>query len=151
MDGALGQDIPTCGLASAPCRSVGYALGRAAAGDTIRVAQGVYTENLTFDKAVILEGGYEAATWTRDPALYPTILDGSNHRTDYGDFDGIGVWFPDVLADGGRYRMWYTGLDMRPWEAAGYAESVDGITWAKSSSNPLPGARSLRCRGLGQC
>ena len=46
VDGAGGQDTPACGPRSAPCRTVGYALGRAVPADTVRVAQGVYTEPL---------------------------------------------------------------------------------------------------------
>ncbi len=45
--------------------------------DTIRVAQGVYTENLVITKGIILEGGYEASGWTRDIELYETTIDGN--------------------------------------------------------------------------
>jgi hypothetical protein len=41
-----------------------------------------------------------------------------------------------ILKEGDRYRMWYTGEDIKAllkgWETAcGYAESADGVTWTK--------------------
>jgi hypothetical protein len=43
VDGGSGADISTCGSASAPCLTIGYAFAvRAVDGDTIRVAAGVY-------------------------------------------------------------------------------------------------------------
>ncbi len=46
-------------------------------GDRIRVAQGIYTENLVITKGIILEGGYEASGWTRDIELYEATIDGN--------------------------------------------------------------------------
>ncbi|MCK5380771.1 MAG: hypothetical protein KAJ81_04820, partial [Candidatus Latescibacteria bacterium] len=52
------------------------------------------------------------------------------------DADGIGVsLYGSVLRDGGRFRMWYQAWP-RDWDATdsvgvGYAESDDGITWAR--------------------
>jgi len=77
VDRTTGQDIGTCGTTSIPCRTISYALNsRASGGDTIRVAQGVYTENLTVDKQVTLEGGYESVAWTRNIDAYKTTIDG---------------------------------------------------------------------------
>jgi len=40
-----------------------------------------------------------------------------------------------VFKDGDRFRMWYTGLDRKPYfpvkTGCGYAESSDGVTWTK--------------------
>jgi hypothetical protein len=78
VDGKAGQDIGTCGTASMPCKSISYALSsRASGGDTIRVAQGVYIENLSISIGITLEGGYEPVNWTRNVALHETIIDGS--------------------------------------------------------------------------
>ena len=78
VDGAHGQDTPTCGTTIAPCHTISYTLNsRASGGDAIRVAQGVYTENLTVDKQVTLIGGYESAGWTRSITQHETTIDGS--------------------------------------------------------------------------
>jgi predicted outer membrane repeat protein len=78
VDDAQGQDTPTCGTTIAPCHTISYALNdRATDGDVIRVAQGVYTDNLVVDKRVTLEGGYESAGWTRSVIQHETIIDGS--------------------------------------------------------------------------
>ena len=75
---------PTCSY-----QSIQEAIDAAGGGDVIRVAQGVYTENITVDKQVTLEGGYESVGWTRSitqvnvyargvkpsPALCPRCLD----------------------------------------------------------------------------
>jgi hypothetical protein len=82
VDDATGQDIATCGATDTPCKTISYTLNsRAIGGDTIRVARGVYTENLTVGKRVTLEGGYESVNWTRDITQYETIIDGSNSQT----------------------------------------------------------------------
>jgi len=77
-----GQDVDTCGTRANPCRSISYVLNhRAGNHDTILVAQGTYTENLTIDKGVMLMGGYEPLDWTRNIALYETIVDGNQARS----------------------------------------------------------------------
>ena len=137
VDGAGGQDTPACGPRSAPCRTVGYALGRAAPADTVRVAQGVYTENLVITQPVILEGGYEAAGWKRDPARYVTILDGIGSPTAGADWDASALMCA-VVSDSGKFKMWYQGYDpdfANP--SIGYAESADGVHWIKYAVNPV--------------
>jgi hypothetical protein len=79
VDGVGGRDTDSCGTAVAPCKTISHALkARASDGDTLRIAQGTYTENLSIKVSVTLEGGYEPNGWTRDPAAYETILDGSS-------------------------------------------------------------------------
>jgi hypothetical protein len=40
-----------------------------------------------------------------------------------------------ILKEGDKYRVWYTGLDVKPYfpfkSACGYAESTDGVNWKK--------------------
>lgn len=77
VDAATGQDIGTCGTTIAPCETISYTLNaKASGGDTIRVAQGVYRENLNIRINVTLEGGYRAADWTRNIDDNMTIMDG---------------------------------------------------------------------------
>ena len=137
VDGAAGQDISTCGTTIAPCSTISYALNnRASAGDAIRVAQGVYTENLTVDKQITLEGGYEPNSWSRNITQYETVIDGSNSRTVWGDWDGSGVHPSIVISDAGMYKMWYAGSGLGG-QTLGLATSPDGITWTKYPGNPV--------------
>lgn len=62
VDGSTGIDSGNCQNAGAPCASVGYALGVALPDDVIRIADGIYTETLTIDQSVTLEGGSRAGT-----------------------------------------------------------------------------------------
>ncbi len=52
------------------------AVGRAAPGDTVLVAAGLYRENLRLDKPVVLLGGWDRSFRSRDPRREETILDG---------------------------------------------------------------------------
>jgi hypothetical protein len=62
----------------APCKTISHALNaRASDGDTLRIAQGTYTENLDINVSVMLEGGYQPSGRTRDLGTYGTALDGS--------------------------------------------------------------------------
>lgn len=78
VSAAVGDDVGDCTESGAPCRTITYALGQAAPGDSILVARGTYTEHVVLDKDVMLLGGYEESGWTRDISQYETIIDGSN-------------------------------------------------------------------------
>ncbi|UCG26084.1 MAG: right-handed parallel beta-helix repeat-containing protein [Chloroflexota bacterium] len=139
--GMAGRTNP-CLDPNEPCDSIGWALEVAVGGDDILVAQGAYTENLSVDKTVALQGGYEAAGWTHNPALYETIIDGSANQTEFGDWDGNNIGYPRVISDTGKYRMWYGAWNpTNPgWgNGIGLAESTDGTTWTKFESNPVLG------------
>jgi hypothetical protein len=69
-----------------PCE-LATALGQSSNGDTIYVAQGIYTGTkgavVTMTKSITLFGGWDASIATppvRDPELYPTTLNGENAR-----------------------------------------------------------------------
>ncbi len=55
-----------------------------------------------------------------------------------GSWDDEAVIHPRVLKDGSIYKMWYTGRNSTGF-MIGYAESDDGISWTKSSQNPVLG------------
>ncbi len=96
VDASAGQDSPSCGSSSAPCKSIQAAVQQAKSGDTILVAGSsggtVYTypgssscESETgapavvcvFKKQLTIRGGYRAGSWaTSDPASNVTIIDG---------------------------------------------------------------------------
>jgi hypothetical protein len=48
--------------------------------DEIRVAEGTYNEHISiWGKSIGLFGGFRNSDWTRDPAVYETIIDGNNN------------------------------------------------------------------------
>ncbi len=77
-----------CGVGNTPCYgSLQAAVNAAVSGDVIRVAVGTYTDaqadpgsgtpTLVYVlKTVILQGGWNSTFTSRNPAAYPTILDG---------------------------------------------------------------------------
>jgi hypothetical protein len=57
-----GVDSGACASAAAPCRTIQYAHNQAASGDVIRIAAGVYGENVTLSKSITLHGASAAST-----------------------------------------------------------------------------------------
>jgi len=53
-----------------------------------------------------------------------------------GEWDSEGVSGPTVLIKDNAFQMWYTGYDGEHLRI-GYATSSDGISWQKSSYNPV--------------
>jgi predicted GH43/DUF377 family glycosyl hydrolase len=54
-----------------------------------------------------------------------------------GSWDDQYVGHPTVIYLNGTYHMWYSGSDNIPTFKIGYANSSDGITWNRYSSNPV--------------
>ncbi len=54
-----------------------------------------------------------------------------------GEWDCRGVADPYVISFGGRYYMYYLGMDMNNVQRLGVAASDDGITWTKYQRNPI--------------
>ena len=76
-------------------------------------------------------------TWTKDTVNNPVLQKGTS-----GAWDDEGVGSPSVIWDAtaSLYKMWYTGTpdsNFSAIPAIGYATSSDGISWAKSGSNPV--------------
>jgi hypothetical protein len=132
------------GTLEAPFETVNRALDVANEGDTILVAQGMYTENLSINYPVTLLGGYVASspTWTRDLTRYKTIVR-SNDTTVAGDWNGDWLGSCSVIKDGDTYKMWCSAGSEINGESIGYADSPDGLVWSLSSSNPLLAKGSL--------
>ena len=137
VGGPAGNDTPSCGSPGAPCSTLTYALGNGTVPPaTLRVAQGIYVENIVVDQPVTLEGGYEAAGWTRDIEQYETIIDGSSSRTNMGDWDGTSIHTSTVISDSGQFKMWYRGWGLTT-SGFGLATSPDGTVWTKHLGNPV--------------
>jgi hypothetical protein len=62
----------------------------------------------------------------------PVLAHGSSGAWD----DGFAT-FCTVLKIGGAYHMWYSGGQTESNEGMGYAQSPDGISWNKYTSNPI--------------
>lgn len=93
-----GSNVPDCGGSASPCRSIQYAANIAQSGDTILVAEGVYTYGpeddvcldplgttavvCVFNKELTILGGYASGDWSgADPAANVTVIDGQGgHR-----------------------------------------------------------------------
>lgn len=89
-----GTDVGDCSSPLSPCRTIQYAVNQASSGDTILVAQGIYTYNANVDlcsflltravvcfvdKRLTILGGYSTDDWfTADPVANPTVIDGQN-------------------------------------------------------------------------
>lgn len=74
---------------------------------------------------------------------------------DAGGFEVGGVLEPAVIYDGGRWRMWYVGFGHDPerpddpaYARIGYAESADGVTWAKRPDPVLVGEDEFEALGV---
>jgi predicted outer membrane repeat protein len=80
VDGASGQDIPTCGTTITPCQTISYTLNsRASDGDTILIATGTYTENLTITGiTVTLRGGYTISGTLWLTGTGETVINGND-------------------------------------------------------------------------
>ncbi len=52
-------------------------------------------------------------------------------------WEKVAVMCPHVLWDGGQYRMWYSGGEHYEPNAIGHAVSPDGVTWTRTSSQPV--------------
>lgn len=60
-------------------------------------------------------------------------------RGTVGEWDEKGAIDPRVIYDRKdmMWKMWYAGEDSNYIQRIGYAESIDGISWTKSVSNPV--------------
>src|SRR5207249_8491889 len=64
------------GTRAAPLKTIGAALALAGTSgkNRVNVAEGTYPENVQLRAGVSLYGGYDAATWTREPATLVTTI-----------------------------------------------------------------------------
>lgn len=69
-----------CTVPTSPCRTINYAVGQAAAGDAVRVAQGTYAipSGISINDPIELYGGYNASFSTQTGAPADTQIDVQN-------------------------------------------------------------------------
>lgn len=92
-----GVDVGDCTSAAVPCRTIQYAVNQSSSGNSILVAQGIYTYSpqvdtcsslnnikppsvICFvDKRLTIFGGYSITNWsTANPSVNLTVIDGQN-------------------------------------------------------------------------
>ncbi len=88
-----GNDGNDCLTAATPCLTVGGAEGKAANGDVIIIAAGVYEVDLTTSKTLTMTGAGRDATY----------LDGANAHRVLGLFGSAEITLQDVTVQNGRY------------------------------------------------
>ncbi|MGI8689692.1 MAG: choice-of-anchor Q domain-containing protein [Thermomicrobiales bacterium] len=76
VNGATGTDSATCGTNVSPCKTIGYAVGKAANGDTITIAAGTYNESgINVAAAVTITGaGQDVTTIDGAGGTLPVLL-----------------------------------------------------------------------------
>lgn len=73
VSGSTGADAGSCSLA-APCATLAYALSQVSAPAVIRVAAGMYLEDLTLIDGISLYGGHADDFSVRDPSVHASAL-----------------------------------------------------------------------------
>jgi predicted outer membrane repeat protein len=103
VDGATGSDSGNCTVSA--CATIAYAIDQAIGGDTIDIADSVYTEMLTVDKSLVFQGESEDGTIIQaDPN--PFVVNG-RVLTSTGDLD---LTLSDLTIRHGN-NVWGAGLE----------------------------------------
>lgn len=79
---------------------------------------------------IVLATSTDGIKWTK--RTLPVL------STSASGWDAGSVYCPTIIFDGSTYAMWYSGTDSahKLW-LIGYATSKDGISWKKSTDNPV--------------
>jgi len=162
-----GTDSAACGPQVAPCRNLDYAVNKAPAGETIRVAGGTYlfanVVNLcggvviqsvvcVVDKTVTIRGGYASSNWAFDPVANPTVIDGqSAHRGVFvysSGSPGVRLTMANIAIQNGRAQGPETVSDPSAFgggmSVVNAAVTLDSVTF---QSNQAVGADTVSGAG----
>jgi hypothetical protein len=98
-----GSDAGQCGAWDAPCATIGRGLDRAVSASRarVRVSDGLYRENVRLRDGVSLLGGHSARTWTRNPEVFVSVLNGFTATPQSADrvaVDASGIMAPTELS-----------------------------------------------------
>jgi parallel beta-helix repeat protein len=104
VNGSTGVDSGTCRLAAHPCATIGYALGKATTGATIKVTAGDYPQPLQITKPVSIVGAGDTGSGTViDPSTLITDTDTDSSLPQEAVIDipsTTGVTLKDLDIDG---------------------------------------------------
>jgi hypothetical protein len=83
---AGGVNSASCGAWNAPCATIAFGIGRAmgTSRTRVRVAAGLYVENITLANGISVLGGHSSLNWVRNPAIYTTVLRGADTASTAG-------------------------------------------------------------------
>ncbi len=88
---------------SEPCGSIQQAIGFATSpDDEVRVATGVYTENLDINHSVTLQGGWNSSFSAQDPTSTATVIDGDGDHNVRIDAPAAEVAIEAVALENGK-------------------------------------------------
>ena len=87
-----GSDTTDCSDPLNPCQTINHAIFQATGGDMVNIATGTYTENVTIDKDLTLQGGGAAAT----------IVDGNGSGSVFTVGDNASVTLADLTITNGN-------------------------------------------------
>lgn len=117
-----GDDLLLCGETTMPCKTIQYALDKAASGDTINVAMGTYLENLSVETdsgnitygPVTIQCGWSSDFSFRSTSAQSTVIDGGDNGTAATFLVNVGVLqSATVNVDGCTLKNGYHGIRLR--------------------------------------
>ena len=127
-----GSDANSCAGPSEPCATINGAIGRAAGGDTVRVAAGTYSgagdQVVLVDKSVALDGGWNMAFTARAGA---STIDGAPAGAGVVVNAGVSAGLKGFVLDGGGTagQQSATGIRMvGSWPTASAVLTLDQTT-----------------------
>ncbi len=77
VDAVGGDDLLGWGHQSSPWQTIQHAVDMSLPGDVVNVAEGIYAENVLVTSDLSLYGGHDPATWTREPTVFRSVIDGA--------------------------------------------------------------------------
>ncbi len=89
-----GTDIGDCTSSSSPCKTIQYAINISESGDSIRVAEGMYYENISVMSSIsdlLIQGGWNQTLTSHLDNPLLTIIDGDASGDGVGDGSVISV------------------------------------------------------------
>ncbi len=89
VDGDMGQDENAGTAWGASFQTIQHAIDSVVDGDTIHVAGGIYTENITLKPGITLLGGYTSGGGEREWRIYQTVIDGNQAGKCVVGADGV--------------------------------------------------------------